>query len=248
LSKKTNNPEEYASDLLSPAVAFFKSLEMDLQQIQQIVAHAYNKVGNFKDYKKIDHSGNLNLVCAGVVSKWIRSTLFLDTKGQPKVLPLKGGNSFLSLVRAVDANCDAMQVLRVLMRYKTVEKIDGQNRYKLKAEYSKTNSDDRISINAATAFLWDANKTISYLLKRRVGKEIGDPFWFKAQIPYLTKKETIKFMTFMRERTMLFILEADDWLEARRKKSRTSGGSTMQRVGLGIFTFANSHLDSTKIA
>jgi hypothetical protein len=248
LSTKTKDSQNYACDLLSPTIAFFKSLGMDLQQIQQTVSHTYSKVGNFKDYKKIDHSAdNLDVISGEVVSKWIRSSFFLDRQGQPKVLPLKGKTSFFSLARAVDESCDPMELLNILIRYKTIEKINGKNSYKLKAQYFKTNSNDRISINSATSFLWDVNKTIFHLLKRRVNKGKRDPFWFQAHIDCLAKKDIEKFVTFMRERTMLFILEADDWLEAHRTKRRTGNQKAVQRVGLGIFTFANSYLDAKKV-
>jgi hypothetical protein len=248
LNTKTEESENYACDLLSPTVAFFKALGMDLQQIQNIVSHTYSKVGNFKDYKKIDHSpDNLDVIGADVVSKWTRSSIFLDSQGQPKVLPLKGKNSFFSLVRAVDQTCDPMELLNILTRYKTIEKINNKNHYKLKVQYSKTNSDNRISINSTTSFLWDVNKTIFHLLKRRVNKGKKDPFWLQAHIDCLAKKDIEKFMTFMRERTMLFILEADDWLEAHRTKKKTDNRKAVQRVGLGIFTFANSYLDATKV-
>jgi hypothetical protein len=248
LNKKRSSFKNYACDLLSPTIAFYKSLGMDLQQIQQIVSRAYDEVGNFKNYKKIDHSADsLDVISGDAVSKWTRNPLFLDSQGQPKVLPLKGKTSFFSLARAVDKNCDPMNVLNILIRYGTVKKINGGNSYKLKAQYCKTNSDNRISINSATSFLWDVNKSIIHLLKRRVSEGKKDPFWFRAHIDCLSKKDIEKFMTFMRERTMLFILEADDWLEAHRTKRRTGNQKAVQRVGLGIFTFANSYLDAKKV-
>jgi hypothetical protein len=248
LSKKTNSPEEYASDLLSPTVALFKSLGLDLREIQQIVAYAYNKVGNFKGYKKIERSSGIaDAINSDIVSKWIRSINFLDKQGQPKILALKGKNSFYSLVRAVDPNCDPLHVLNILMRYKTVEKVNGKNNYKLKVPFYKSDSGDHILINTATSFLWDANKTIFHLLKRRLNKGREDPFWFRVKVDNLAKKDIEKFMAFMRERVMLFLYEADDWLEAHRAKGRVGGGRTVKRVGLGIFSFANDFLDLDKI-
>jgi hypothetical protein len=247
LIKKRNSSKSYASDLLFPAVALFKSLGMNLQQIQQIVAYTYEKVGNFEGYKKIDQSAdNFDTINGDVVSKWIRSHKFLDSRGNPKVLPFKGKNSFSSLVHLVDKKCDPLRILRILVRYKTIKKIRGTSNYQLNIHYYKTNSDDRILINSATSFLWDANKTIFDLLKYTAHKQ-HNPFWFRAEIDCLAKKDIAKFMTFMRERTTVFMLEADDWLEAHRTKKRTTGVKTVQRVGLGLFTFVNNPLDPRKI-
>jgi hypothetical protein len=248
LSNKKSSSENYACDLLSPAIALFKALGMDLPQIQQIVSDAYDYVADFKGYKKIDFGVDiLSAVGVDVVTTWAKSAPFLDSQGQPRVLPLRGKNSFFSLVHAVDTNFDPMQILHTLVRYKTIEKVRGENKYKLIAQYYNTDSDNRILIDSAVSFLWDANKTIANRLKHRKIKEKKDPFWFRVETDNLTKKDMEKFMVFMRERIMLFLYETEDWLQAHGTKRVSGDKKVVQRVGLGVFAFANPRLNTRKI-
>jgi hypothetical protein len=116
LNNKRSSSENYACDLISPAVALFKSLSMDLSKIQQLVSYAYDSVENFKAYKKFDLGFvTLSAVGGDVVTKWTKSAPFLDSQGQPRILPLKGKNGFISLVHLVDASVDPMQMLRTLV-------------------------------------------------------------------------------------------------------------------------------------
>jgi hypothetical protein len=86
-------------------------------------------------------------------------------------------------------------------------------------------------------FLADASSTLGSILKRTKRSRGAELFWRKVECTGLSEKAVKSFTAFARDRSLEFLEELDDWLEARRAaEGAKHGAGVFRRVGLGLFS------------
>src|SRR6185437_11169025 len=96
-------------------------------------------------------------------------------------------------------------------------------------------SETKMAFEPVAFFLNDASATLTRILRRRRDARTPELFWRKVESASISDADADKFNTFARERSMLFLEELDDWLEAHARQVKSRKPSS-RRVGLGLFS------------
>ena len=181
----------------------------------------------------MEHIGNPTRY-ADIVAMWVRAKRFLDKSGWPRALPFEGPAGFAALVKSVTREIDPITVLSILMRYGNVRrKRDGT--YELARSFFYTSSPKTMAYEPVAYFLSDASSTLTKILKRSKRWRGPDLFWQKTENDRISDATARRFNVFAKERSLLFLNELDDWLEAHSDVKKTSR-RRQRRIGLGIFS------------
>jgi hypothetical protein len=152
-------------------------------------------------------------------------------------------------VHEASPRIDPQVALSVLTHFKNVRRTSG-GKYKLISPFFLTCSTKSLAFEPMAYFLSDASDTLGRILKRRERSRNADIFWRKAEHSDLSEDAAKQFLAFSKERTLAFVNEIDEWLEAhRRRRIGPSRSGTCRRVGLGVFSiFSRRELLHTKTA
>lgn len=234
---KTRISAKRAEALFFPIAAFLLSGGVSksaaLRSLGTAMAKAQKHV-----CRRVEHIGHPTHY-ADVVASWTHDPRFIDQDGQPRRLPFEGKYGFASLVKSVSPALNARSMLTVLRRYGNVRATrDGH--YVLARPFFFTSSRSSLAFEPLAYFLSDASATLARILTRTNGAKSPELFWRKVESTGLSAKAARDFTSFVRERSLDFLEELDDWLEAHRPK-RTSANTTRRRdasrrVGLGLFS------------
>jgi len=171
---------------------------------------------------------------ADIVTLWTRDKEFLDRRGTPRVLAFKGRSQFAQLVRKAASGVDARKALNVLVGYGNVRK-DRRGKYELVRPFFFASSQTKMAFEPVAFFLSDASSTLSKILRRRRNSRTPELFWRKVERASISDADADRFNTYASERSMLFLEELDDWLEAHSRGGKRSKAK-LRRVGLGLFS------------
>ncbi len=230
---KPATESERAWSLLFPIAAFLHAGGMTSEAALKVFASALRRAAKTSVGRRMVRIGHPTRY-AEVVSAWLRNRRFLDERGWPRSLPFKGRAGFVSLVKGVAPNTDPLNVLSVLMRYGNVKRTkDGT--YELVRPFFYSSGPKTMAYEPLAYFLSDASSTLSKILKRSPSWQGPDLFWQKAENPRVSEATAKRFTAFAKERTLVFLHELDDWLEANCDRDGISS-SQLCRIGLGIFS------------
>jgi len=84
-------------------------------------------------------------------------------------------------------------------------------------------------------FLNDASSTLTHTLKNTSTSAGPDLFWRTVESVQLSKPNAKKFVEFAKQRSLLFLFEMDDWLQAHASL-QVHNNKKKIRVGLGLFS------------
>jgi hypothetical protein len=214
-----------AESLLFPVVAFLRMSGLTKETIEKSLSLAYSR-----RIKRIGHP----MRYADAMATWIRDKRFLNATGEPRPLKLKGKTGFAALVRAVSPGSDPLEMLTALKRFGNVRTLrDGT--YKLINPFFIFLTPKSIALEPTAYFLEDASATISRILTWRKRSGGPDVFWRKVENANLTTASARKFLDFTRQRTLTFLEELNDWLEAHCETRVNNAKLPRHRVGLGLF-------------
>jgi Family of unknown function (DUF6502) len=219
--------------LLYPIAAFLHAGGMSKTDAIQYFAAVFEMAAHVRNARKMEHIGHPTLY-ADVVSTWVRDKRYLDKRGWPRPLPLKGPRGFASLVGTASQLADPNAVLTVLMRYGNIRRTP-KGRYSLTRQFFYTSGRTSMAYEPVAYFLSDASATLGRILKRSKNSRGPDLFWQKAESARISEAAARRFAAFAKQRSLVFLEEMDDWLEAHGK-SGTSTKEQQRRVGLGIFS------------
>lgn len=232
VSRRTVIDRKKAESILLPVAAFLHGRGLGKKEAAHIFSSAYEQAAKKLHVRGIEYVGHPTLY-ADVIALWTRDSRFLDKSGRPSELPLSGKNSFSSLVRQISADANPRIVLSVLMRCGTIKRIK-QAKYSLIVPFFKTDAPKNMAFEPIAYFLSDASVTLGRMLTKKVPPRTPAPFWRKVETSNLSDSLARKFSVFARERTLTFLEELDDWLDAHKVK--TSNGKVRRRVGIGVFS------------
>jgi hypothetical protein len=232
---RTRIDHKRAQALLFPIAAFLLAGGLGKKKAQQSFERAIKEAQTFVGGRRIDHIGHPTHY-ADIVARWAHDKRFVEDNGRPRLLELRGKNSFSSLVHGIGRSLHPESVLTVLTRYGNVRKTKA-GRYALVRPFFFTSTDRTMAFEPIAYFLADASSTLSRILKRTKRTRGPELFWRKVESIGLSERAAKSFTAFARDRSLDFLEELDDWLEARRASESGKGGpGLLRRVGLGLFS------------
>jgi hypothetical protein len=240
-SRITTIDRKQAESLLYPIAAFLRSGGLTKRDSLRCFAVAFESSMNRKAWRPMEHIGNTTGY-ADIVATWTRDKQFLDRNGRPRSLRFDGSNAFKRLVQKAASGMDAGIALSVLVSYGNVRRRkDG--RYELVKPFFFASNPTKMAFEPVASFLSDASSTLSRILKRRRNSRKPELFWRKVESASISDADAEKFNAFASERSLLFLEELEDWLEAHsHTKRRAKEG--FRRIGLGMFSiYSDSKAD-----
>lgn len=218
---------------LYPIAALLRSGGMNTAQSLAAFAAALDHVHRSDGKRALDHIG-ASTCYPDLIATWSRERKFLDSQGRPRPLPLSGTNGFRALVKSTGARQDPKQLLAVLMRYKNVRRLrDG--RVQLVSPLFRASAGPRIAFEPMSHFLGDATSTLTHILNNARAPRAPDLFWRSVESVHVSRANAWKFTEFAKERSLLFLEELDDWLDAH-ERSKSLNPKRQMRIGLGLFS------------
>jgi len=222
-----------AASLLYPIAAFLHKGGLSKAESLNCFEAAMEKAVSSKRVKGMVYIGHPTCY-ADTVANWIRDKKYLDATGRPRVLRFTGKLGFAALVRQTSRATNPRTVLSVLKRYGNVRELrDGK--LELIRPFFVAGKEEDIAFEPTAYFLSDASVTLQRMLKRQQYSRGPQPFWRKVESIHISEAMAKKFTLFARERSLLFLQELDDWLDAHAAEL-TRGKDKSHRVGLGLFS------------
>lgn len=222
-----------AESLLFPIAAFLRAGGLSKKECFSSFTAAYEKSVNAKPPRQMEHIGHPTAY-ADIVTLWTRDKEFLDGRGRPRSLSFRGRNEFADLVRKAAPGIDARKALRVLVAYGNVRR-NRHAKNELARPFFFASSQTKMAFEPVAFFLSDASATLTRILRRRRDSRALELFWRKVESASISDADADRFNTFARERSMIFLEELDDWLEAHSREGRNRKPNS-RRVGLGLFS------------
>jgi hypothetical protein len=234
-TKKTIIDAERAAALLFPLAAFLRAGGLTQSVAQSSFATAFARALKESSARRFDHIGHPTRY-ADIVGLWTRDQRFLDRDGRPRLLPMRGKHGFKTLVRESSPDSDPGAVLSVFLRYGNVKKLRNGS-YELVRPFFFSTREKSMAFEPMAYFLSDASMTLGRILRRTRHSRGPEVFWRKVESVDISDTHVKEFIDYVRERSLTFLEEVDDWLEAHRvaRKNRGRRGA-MRRVGLGLFS------------
>ncbi len=162
-----------------------------------------------------------------VLTSWISDPLFLDEKGDPRILSFEGDNSFSELVRLYSGDMTPRAVLDELVRVGNVEHMDsGEVRLLSRGYLPKAQSEESVVVFGTHA------RDILATFDRNLAGAPPEPL-FQRQVTYnaVPVEHTDSFLRFSSRVAQRTLEEMDAWLS----EHPATGDSTTVRLGLGIY-------------
>ncbi len=229
----TSTDRRRAVSLLYPIAAFLRKSGLNRSESLRCLTAAFDKSLTARHSRFIEEIGPTTGY-ADIVTCWCRNKEFLDESGRSRALSFRGRNSFLRLAHLAAPGINARKALRVLTEYGNVRK-DRHGRYALVRPFFVASSQTKMAFEPASAFLTDASSTLSRILRRPRNSGTPELFWRKVESTRISDANAKKFNAFASERSLLFLEEMDDWLEAHTKRVKNGKKGSSRRVGLGVF-------------
>jgi Family of unknown function (DUF6502) len=225
--------QHQAISLLYPIAAFFSSGGMSTAQSLTALAAAIDNVHKSEGRRELEHIGAPTCY-ADLIATWTRERRFLDSRGRPRALSLSGANGFASLVKRACAGRDPKSLLSVLVRYRNVRRLSN-GKVQLVSPLFRTSAGSRMAFEPITYFLTDAASTLTHTLKSTNASASPDLFWRTVESIQISRANAKKFAEFAKKRSLLFLEEMDDWLQAHASEGARASKKPL-RVGLGLFS------------
>jgi hypothetical protein len=182
---------------------------------------------------KIQHIGHY-MGYQEIIALWIKDKRFISNTGHPRLLEETGKNSFATLVREISPNSDSGDALAIFLRYGNVRRTR-TGKYKLVRRFFVSDIPGKIAFEPIAYFLTDASTTARHLLRRNENSRGPSHYWRKAETTELSDAHARKFSLFAKERSITFLEELDDWLDAHKNEGRRKL-KKRRRVGVGVFS------------
>jgi hypothetical protein len=223
---------------LFPIAAFLRAGGVTKKAASHRLGAAFDSARKLAKARRIEHIGH-PMLYADIVALWAHDLRFVDETGRPRSLALEGRNEFIALVRTVDREADAREVLGVLTRFGNVRRARN-GKYRLVRPLFFTSTSKTMAFEPMAYFLSDASATLGRILKRTNRSRGPEVFWRKVESAGLSPVDARRFVAFVRERGQEFLEELDDWLEARAVRQNTKTRRGLRRVGIGMFSIDSS--------
>ena len=172
---------------------------------------------------------------ARVIAAWLREPDFIDSEGQPAILPMSGrGATFSELVRRFSGDIPARAIRDELMRVGALEQLeDGRIRLLARAYIPKTSEIDKIHILGT-----DVSHLIS-TIDHNLRPNTPEPF-FQRKVAYdnLPHEVLPQFRRLTVRKAQALLENMDRWLARHDRDTNPAvAGTERRRAGIGIYYF-----------
>jgi Family of unknown function (DUF6502) len=230
----SNAKQSEVKSLLTPVVGILRAAGLDLGDVRVALEAVWNRPMSAGQNLRIDNLEDPHS-CALIVSTWIRNLSYVNDEGAPRTLRMSGKYGFGALVKAAAPNVSPAAALRTLVRYGNVT-TERDGRIRLQKSFLKICTESRIAYEPSARFLEDAADSV----RASLGMKSGLPgsarnFWRVAESVRLPAKKIPLYLSYANRRSLAFLQEMDDWLEANSPSDQGSGRQKLRKVGLGIF-------------
>ncbi len=233
---KSKQRDLAVQDLLVPIVDFLQRSGMEQSRLNAEWRSAIRRTSSVRKGVKVVRIGYEQLGLT-IVSRWLRDPKYLNHVGRPDDLPLRGNRSFSSLLKSCAVTRSATAVLDSLVEFGTV-KIVGLNKYRLVRRSVNFAIPHYLPFEPNFQFLVDAVHASTW--GSSVAPQSPRLFWQNVCSSNVPNKYEVDFLRFAKERSLSFMHEINDWLEAHETldagathKFMTSAKS--KRLGIGLF-------------
>jgi hypothetical protein len=234
-TQRTAIDSRRATTLLYPLAAFLRAGGLSDEEARVSFEAALQKARKVSSARRFDHIGHPTRY-ADIVSLWARDKRFIDRTGRPKLLSIRGAKSFSTVVREASPHSKPQAVLAVFLRYGNVRKTKA-GQLELIRPFFFSSRQKSMAFEPMAYFLSDASTTLGRILRRNSRSRGPEVFWRKVETDHLSDAHAEQFIDFLRDRSLTFLEEIDDWLEAHRiPRKRSDRSSLVRRAGLGLFT------------
>ena len=223
-------------DLLVPIVEFLQRSGMQRPQLHLEWQSAIARASRARKGVKVIRIGYEQLGLT-IVSRWLRDPNYLNHAGRPDDLPLRGRRSFCSLLKSCAVSLPAADLLHSLIEFGTVKKVNS-NKYRL----------IRRSINFAIPSYLPFEPNFQFLVDAVHASTWGSSvvpksprlFWQNVASNSVPNKYAADFLRFSKQRSLSFMHEINDWLEAHETASaaaprKAANSPRSKRIGIGLF-------------
>lgn len=228
--RKTVISRGQAVSLLYPIAAFYNRVGLSRSQSLAALRAAIDDVRG-PNGKRLENIG-IPTCYADLIATWTRERKYLDSRGCPRKLTLSGANGFAALAKSACPGQDPGKLLRVLMRYKNVRRLNNGT-FQLVSPFFCATAGSKVAFEPVAYFLNDVTAALTQMLRNSRPK--AHHFWRTVESVRLSPRNAKKFGTFARERSLIFLEELDDWLLAHSDTNYRSFDKRL-RVGLGLFS------------
>ena len=232
ISRRAGVDHKKAHSIIFPTAAFLGGSGLTKEEVIGAFSSIYDQAVRTLHSRKMEYVG-YTFLYQKIVALWVRDKQFLDESGKPRNLSLRGRSSFSTLVRLVQPKASPKVALSVLVRCGNVRRI-GKERYALVRSFFRTDGPKSVAFEPNARFLSDVGTTLGNILRNHSPSGFPIPFWRKVEASNLSASMAKRFSLFSRERTLMFLEELDDWLEAHGNKSKNR--KVGRRVGIGVFS------------
>jgi hypothetical protein len=232
MKQKTVINRRQAEALLFPIAKFLQIGGLSQKDAGAIFSTAYRKALT-KQELKIQHIGH-HTHYQDIIGLWTKGRQFVSNTGCPRLLEETGRNSFATLVHEASPKYNPNEVLKILLRYGNVRQTRAR-KYKLVRRFFVSNTPNSIAFEPIAYFLADASTTARHLLKRNINSRGPSHYWRRVETTELSDTLARKFSLFAKERSLTFLEELDDWLDAHKSESQRKH-KKRRRVGVGVFS------------
>lgn len=217
-----------------------------ISRISVITGLSRREVGRVKSLEPVQDTEATKRYnrAARVIGGWIREERFLDSEGQPKVLPMDGdGATFTDLVRQFSGNVPARAILDELLRVGAVERLD-ESKVRLLVHAYLPKTDEAGMLNILGTDVRDLIRTIDHNI-RASSQGDGERYYQRKVVYNNLPEEIIPKLRSMTQSDAQKLLEAIDRMLSRhdRDLNPKSGGAGRKRAGVGIYYFEEDFED-----
>jgi hypothetical protein len=228
--------EQVALELVFPVLAFLQASGMSMKRAEVTFHKAWNRALRVKHSVSISNLQDANDY-AEVVGLWTKHPDYVDTKGIPRKLTYRGKRGFHKLVQRASQKLAPADALAVLTKYGNVEKTKAGT-LSLVRPFFHVRSTDNLAFEPSARFLSAASATVANVLgKQQSYGGLPRLFWRTADTDKLPASAIPSYMDFARSRSLIFLQEIDEWLQAH---VTTLSKGKCRRVGLGLFSICET--------
>lgn len=169
-----------------------------------------------------------------VLSGWFQDADFVDEHGNPKELPIDGGNiSFASLCQRYGGDVAASTMLKELARVQAVEERPDGHVVALQRHYMPVQFDSEWILNAASVFN-DLGVNINHNVV--ASDRVPTRFLGRATNPSINPNSLPEFRAFVEAQGEAFLEKIDEWLTEHEATDDEAHELERIRLGVGLFT------------
>ncbi len=228
------------SRLLGPQIRFLRAAGVTIDEAEQALRTEFSrKIPKTKSGRV--EPVRFNNQCARLIANWKVLPEYLNPKGYPRDLRLRGRRSFVELSKLSAPGVKPSDLLQLLSEFGSVGKLrSGLLRLRTRVFMTKVPAGKIIAYEPNMQFLVDAARVIEDQLEIPAGRARTTPrYWRAVDNHWIPERHLRAFMLFSKRRGMELMEEIEDWLDEHEISRNSSVGKNLRRLGVGVFSISD---------